>query len=88
MTTNIFFTPLLCCCFGIWDPGSEIQDPGWVKIRIRDKHPGFATLMKRIHADPETWIKACRIQASGATYSGAQSKAVAERPYYVQYFKN
>jgi hypothetical protein len=24
--------------------GSEIRDPGWVKIRIRDKHPGSATL--------------------------------------------
>ncbi len=36
---------------GIRDPGyeirdsrSEIRDPGWVKIRIRDKHPGAATL--------------------------------------------
>ena len=28
----------------IRDPGSEIRDPGWVKIRIRDKHPGSATL--------------------------------------------
>jgi hypothetical protein len=28
------------------DPGSEIRDPGWVKIRIRDKHPGSATLHK------------------------------------------
>ena len=26
------------------DPGSEIRDPGWVKIRIWDKHPGSATL--------------------------------------------
>ncbi len=26
---KFFFTPLLCCCF--W-----IRDPGWVKIRIRD----------------------------------------------------
>jgi hypothetical protein len=26
------------------DQGSEIRDPGWVKIRIRDKHPGSATL--------------------------------------------
>ncbi len=24
--------------------GSEIWDPGWVKIRIRDKHPGASTL--------------------------------------------
>ncbi len=28
------------------DPGSDIRDPGWVKIRIRDKHPGSATLDK------------------------------------------
>ncbi len=27
-----------------WDPGSQIRYPGWVKIRIRDKHPGSATL--------------------------------------------
>jgi hypothetical protein len=27
----------LLCCF--W-----IRDPGWVKIRIRDKHPGSAEL--------------------------------------------
>jgi hypothetical protein len=25
------------------DPGSEFQDPGWVKMRIRDKHPGSTT---------------------------------------------
>ncbi len=36
ITTN-FFTPLFCFCF--W-----IRDPGKVKIRIRDKHPGSATL--------------------------------------------
>jgi hypothetical protein len=24
--------------------GSGIWDPGWIKIRIRDKHPGSATL--------------------------------------------
>ncbi len=36
MTT--IFTPLFCCCF--W-----IRDPRWVKIRIRDKHPGSATLV-------------------------------------------
>jgi hypothetical protein len=34
---NFFFTPLFSTCFGI-------RDPGWVKIRIRDKHPGSATL--------------------------------------------
>jgi hypothetical protein len=42
MTTN-FFTLLFCCCFWIRDPRSGIRDPGWVKIRIRDKHPGSAT---------------------------------------------
>ncbi len=26
------------------DPVSEIRDPGWIKIRIREKHPGSATL--------------------------------------------
>jgi hypothetical protein len=40
MTTN-FFSPLsFVAVFG-----SEIRDPGWVKIRIRDKHPGSATLI-------------------------------------------
>jgi hypothetical protein len=34
---KFFFTPLFCCYF--W-----IRDPEWVKIRIRDKHPGSATL--------------------------------------------
>jgi hypothetical protein len=38
MTKNFFFTPLFCAVFGI-------KDPGWVKIRIRDKHPGSATLV-------------------------------------------
>jgi hypothetical protein len=38
MTTNFFSPPLFCCCF--W-----IRDPGKVKIRIRDKHPGSATLL-------------------------------------------
>jgi hypothetical protein len=27
-------------------PVLRIRDPGWVKIRIRDKHPGSATLDK------------------------------------------
>jgi hypothetical protein len=47
--TTIFFHPSLLLLF--LDPGSEIRDPGagirdpvWVKIRIRDKHPGSATL--------------------------------------------
>jgi hypothetical protein len=33
------------------DPGSEIRDPGWLKIRIRDKHPGSATLIFCVCAD-------------------------------------
>jgi hypothetical protein len=32
MTTNFFHLSLLL----FLDPGSEIRDPGWVKIRIRD----------------------------------------------------
>ncbi len=47
MTTH-FFTPLFCCCFWIRDPRSE--EPGWVKIRIRDKHPGSATLLVHIES--------------------------------------
>jgi hypothetical protein len=39
MTKN-FFSPLsFVAVFG-----SEIRDRGWLKIRIRDKHPGSATL--------------------------------------------
>ncbi len=40
------FHPFLLLLF--LDPGSEIRDPEWVKIRIRDKHPGSATLPGRI----------------------------------------
>jgi hypothetical protein len=47
-TTN-FFSPLSFVAVfgsGIRDPGSEIRDLGWTKIRsgIRDKHPESATL--------------------------------------------
>ncbi len=37
-TTNFF--PY----FSVAVVGSEIQDPRWIKIRIRDQHPGSATL--------------------------------------------
>jgi hypothetical protein len=40
---NLFFHPSLLLLF--LDPGSEIRDPGWVKISIRDKHLGSATLI-------------------------------------------
>ncbi len=48
---NYFFNPSLLLLFWIRDPGSEIRDPAWVKIRIRDpgfrdKHPGSATLVQ------------------------------------------
>jgi hypothetical protein len=39
--TKIIFHPSLLLLF--LDP-----DPGWVKIRIRDKHPGSATLYARV----------------------------------------
>jgi hypothetical protein len=41
-STTIFFHPSLLLMF--LDPGSEIRDPEWVKIRIWDKHTGSATL--------------------------------------------
>jgi hypothetical protein len=39
---NKFVHPSLLLLF--LDPGSELRDPGWTKIRIRDKHPGSAIL--------------------------------------------
>jgi hypothetical protein len=48
MTTN-FFSPLsFNAVFG-----TEFQDPGWVKIRIRDKNPGSATLKKQWIPNPD-----------------------------------
>ena len=40
MTSNFFLTLSFVAIFG-----SEIRDPGWVKIGIRDKHLGSATLL-------------------------------------------
>jgi hypothetical protein len=40
MTTTKFSPLTFVAIFG-----SGIRDPGWVKIRIRDKHPGSATLL-------------------------------------------
>ncbi len=37
------------------DPGSEIGDPRWVKIRNKDKHPGSATLVHSKFSDPH-WL--------------------------------
>jgi hypothetical protein len=40
---QIFFSPLsFVAVFG-----SKIRDPGWIKIRPRDKHPGSAMLVTR-----------------------------------------
>ena len=55
MTTNFFYPSLLLLFLDprseIRDPGSEIRDPGWVKIRIRDVHPGSATLILTLEED-------------------------------------
>jgi hypothetical protein len=42
LTTNFFTLSFVA----VLNTGSEIRDPGYVKIRIRDKHPGSATLKK------------------------------------------
>jgi hypothetical protein len=39
---QFFFSPL--SFIAVFE--SEIRDPGWVKIRNRDKHPGSATLLQ------------------------------------------
>ncbi len=39
-----FFHPSLFYRYLILDPGSEIRDPGWVKIRIRD--PGLTSRIR------------------------------------------
>ncbi len=44
MTTN-FLSPMSFTVV----VGSRIRDPGWVKIRIRDKHPRSATLVGGQH---------------------------------------
>jgi hypothetical protein len=43
MTTNFFSFLSFFAVFGsgIWDPKSGIQNPGWVKIRIRDLGSGI-----------------------------------------------
>jgi len=41
--TNKIFSPSSLVL--LLDPGSEIWDSGWIKIRTRDKHHGSATLV-------------------------------------------
>jgi hypothetical protein len=50
MTTKYFSLLSFVAVFGsgIRDPESKIRDPGWVKIRIRDKRHGSATLVTRV----------------------------------------
>jgi hypothetical protein len=57
MRTN-FLTHLFCCCF--W-----IQDPGWVKIRIRDKHPGSETV-----SHVGIFNRLCELGGSMGSYEG------------------
>ena len=57
---KLFFTPPFSGGFLIRDPGSEIRDPGWVKIRIRDKHPGSATLLKTLFLSNPVQFRLCR----------------------------
>jgi hypothetical protein len=52
MTTNVILHLFLVAGFG-----SGIRDPGWVKIRIRDKHSGSATLQTRKKSMPSVWRK-------------------------------
>ncbi len=66
---QIFFSPLFCCCFWIWDPRSG----------IRDKHPGSSTLQSATVscrssdlAPPPPLPLVCvppRIQRGGDTHS-------------------
>jgi hypothetical protein len=43
-SNKFFFHPSLVAVFG-----SENRNPGWVKIRMRDKHPGSATLFRELN---------------------------------------
>jgi hypothetical protein len=52
MTPN-FFSPLSFVLLFL-NPGSGIRDPEWVKIRIRDKHPGSTTLAGRVAVTDHT----------------------------------
>jgi hypothetical protein len=62
MTTN-FFSPLsFVAVFG-----SGIRDPGWVKIRIRDKHSGSATLPYRFLVKLEVYITTSYLRDSEIT---------------------
>ncbi len=47
------FCEICGCC---WIRDSRFGDPEWIKIRIRVKHPGFATLKKHWILDPGSAI--------------------------------
>jgi hypothetical protein len=59
MTINLFAPLSFIAVFGsgIRGSGSEILDPGWVKIRIRDPGSGSATLF--FFKDAELGEKYC-----------------------------
>jgi hypothetical protein len=60
LTKKFFVIPLFCYCF--W-----IRDPEWVKIKIRDKHPGPATLVVVFLLLPRTcWLSSTRRGAGTA----------------------
>jgi hypothetical protein len=71
MTTKFFHPSLVLL---VLDPGSEIRDPGWVKIRIRDKHPGSATLQKIVTKLSKIWFwyPGFEIRDSEKIYSGSR----------------
>ncbi len=58
----IFFHPSLWVAVF----GSGIRDPGWVKIRIRDKHPGSATLLATVTSCIDASV---RIVTKSSTYN-------------------
>jgi hypothetical protein len=57
MTTN-FFSLLSFVAV----PGSGIRGVGWVKIRIRDKHPGSATLSLSQIVVMKVWVMQRSVQ--------------------------
>jgi hypothetical protein len=64
---NFFTSPPLLVL--LLDPGSTIRDPGWIKIRIKVKHPGSETLAYCIRVVPLMYYKVLEIRAqSRITY--------------------
>ncbi len=66
---KIFSSLSFVAVFGSWirDPGSKVWDPGWVKIRIWDKHPGSATLCHSLRI--YVWVLASRLLKSAWVFT-------------------